>query len=263
LGQPTGLQGDKSTTGNLLGRTIYVPLQFWFCRNVGLALPLIALQYHEVKINLEFRTAAELFINKTITTTDGGTASGGGSAGDLSETSLWVDYIYLDTDERRRFAQVSHEYLIEQLQYGGEEVFSSLTGSVNINLNHPVKELIWVAQNPAATDNGYNQWCNYTDTPAVLHNTTSTGFPSTSGLGDIVSDQTIDGATGATNLRTFMNQSMVRPPDASNQISTAKLVLNGHDRFATRPGSYFNLVQCRDRHTNVPASPVSMFIVLR
>jgi hypothetical protein len=95
---------------------IYVPLQFWFCRNPGLALPLIALQYHEVKVKLTFSV-------------------------NLNETAakLWVDYIYLDTDERRRFAQQSHEYLIEQVQ----EQAGSANISQELNFNHPVKELIW------------------------------------------------------------------------------------------------------------------------
>ena len=100
---------------------IFVPLQFWFNRNPGLALPLIALQYHEVKVILNhtwdngFNTAATC--------------------------ALWCDYIYLDTDERRRFAQVSHEYLIEQVQ---EQTLTTPTGSNDLNFNHPVKELIWV-----------------------------------------------------------------------------------------------------------------------
>jgi hypothetical protein len=99
----------------------YVPLEFWFCRNIGLALPLIALQYHEVKINIEF------------------TSTG------FSDATLWADYIFLDTDERRRFAQLSHEYLIEQVQFtGGESLSSSdTTLSAKLSFNHPVKELIW------------------------------------------------------------------------------------------------------------------------
>ena len=88
----------------------YVPLQFWFCRNPGLALPLIALKYHEVKVILD--------INIEITSSAGTT------------NRLWADYIYLDTDERRRFAQVSHEYLIEQVQE------QSVTGLVNLSLIH-------------------------------------------------------------------------------------------------------------------------------
>eukprot|EP00976_Prorocentrum_cordatum_P012674 253195-Prorocentrum_minimum.AAC.1 len=94
---------NPSTNTDVTDNVVFVPLQFWFCRNPGLALPLIALQYHKVKINLEFGDASSVL--------------GTGSTGDISSASLYVDYIYLDTDERRRFAQVSHEYLIEQLQF--------------------------------------------------------------------------------------------------------------------------------------------------
>ena len=110
--------GVMKTGSNVDLGVIFVPLQFWFCRNPGLALPLIALQYHEVKVVLQL-------------------SSDYGSGG--SGLKLWTDYIYLDTDERRRFAQVSHEYLIEQVQHT-----SVSTGkSFELNFNHPVKELIW------------------------------------------------------------------------------------------------------------------------
>jgi len=101
-------------------KNVYVPLQFWFNRNVGLALPLIALQYHEVKINITFSALDD---NKY-----------------ADEAELWVDYIFLDTEERKRFAQMSHEYLIDQLQYSGVE--SSGT-KWRLNFNHPVKEIVW------------------------------------------------------------------------------------------------------------------------
>jgi len=113
-----------------------VPLQFWFCRNPGLALPLIALQYHEVKVKVSFCAITDLVKN-----------ADGTVALSLMDPQLWCDYIYLDTDERRRFAQVSHEYLIEQLQ------FESHTGGtgMELNFNHPVKELIWIGTPVTAT----------------------------------------------------------------------------------------------------------------
>jgi hypothetical protein len=98
---------------------LYVPLQFWFNRNIGLSLPLIALQYHEVKVNLELRNYSELvFINESDPSPPGTYANLVANGGDSVEAgcALWVDYVYFDTDERRRFAQVSHEYLIEQVQ---------------------------------------------------------------------------------------------------------------------------------------------------
>jgi len=124
----TGMGGVAKTGGATPELTYRVPLYFWFCRNPGLALPLIALQYHEVKIILEH----------TINTIFHSTSK---------HNTLWCDYIYLDTDERRRFAQVSHEYLIEQVQ---SQSIASAVSSQDINFNHPVKELIWTAADDAA-----------------------------------------------------------------------------------------------------------------
>ena len=133
--------------------TLYVPFQFWYCRNPGLALPLIALQYHEVKINLDIRPIDEcLWAVGTLNC--GSTASPSTSSGkvttaynqSLVAASLYVDYVFLDTDERRRMAQNPHEYLIEQLQFTGDESVGSSSNKIKLNFNHPVKELIWVVQ---------------------------------------------------------------------------------------------------------------------
>ena len=131
--------------------TLYVPLQFWFCRNPGLALPLIALQYHEVKINIELRALDEcLFACSAITDNDvnKGSSNKASKAYALSlvAASLYVDYIFLDTDERRRMAQNPHEYLIEQLQFTGDESIGSSSNKIKLNFNHPCKELIFVVQ---------------------------------------------------------------------------------------------------------------------
>jgi hypothetical protein len=127
--------------------TMYIPLQFWFNRHNGLALPLIALQYHEVKIDFEFKTAKEL-----ICYTDNFDTSIINKAS-FKELNLLVNYIFLDNEERRKFAQVGHEYLIEQLQYTGSypvpdsndnNYNSSIVQNIDLNFNHPTKELIWV-----------------------------------------------------------------------------------------------------------------------
>ena len=128
--------------------TLYIPLQFWFCRNPGLALPLIALQYHEVKINIEIRALDEcLYAVKSVDNTDGANQKVNEAyALSLVAASLYVDYIFLDTDERRRMAQNPHEYLIEQLQFTGDESIGSSSNKIKLNFNHPCKELIYVVQ---------------------------------------------------------------------------------------------------------------------
>ena len=147
--------------------TLYIPLQFWFCRNPGLALPLIALQYHEVRINLELRPSDEvLFAVSDLTEQEDDRPAvqtpnieNGSSVKDsvsyqksLVAASLYVDYVFLDTDERRRMAQNPHEYLIEQLQFTGDESVGSSSNKIKLNFNHPCKELIWVVQPDANVD---------------------------------------------------------------------------------------------------------------
>jgi len=143
--------------------TLYIPLQFWFCRNPGLALPLIALQYHEVRINLELRPSDEVLFAVTNLTegggVDGDNVANGSSVKDavsyqksLVAASLYVDYVFLDTDERRRMAQNPHEYLIEQLQFTGDESVGSSSNKIKLNFNHPCKELVFVVQPDANVD---------------------------------------------------------------------------------------------------------------
>lgn len=128
----------------------------WFNRNPGLALPLIALQYHEVKFDVQFRAASQCYI------TDDGAAPTSGTPA-MTSASLMVNYVYLDTDERRRFAQVSHEYLIEQLQFTGEESISSSNNKIKLNFNHPVKYLAWVIQLDSNVATNVNRYADYTD----------------------------------------------------------------------------------------------------
>jgi len=198
-----GSGGDLSAAGNL-----YIPLEFWFCRNVGLALPLIGLQYHEVKINIQFATDGEC------------TSTVGDTPGTFN-ASLWVDYVYLDTDERRKFAQSSHEYLIEQLQFTGKE---SAGSKIKLNFNHPVKELVWTVQKDSPNN---DNWMNFTSgSEAVVQSTTDT-YPALNAL------------IGPSSL-------------LYNPVSHGKLTLNGNDRFANRDGKYFNLIQPFQHHENVP-----------
>jgi hypothetical protein len=189
--------------------TLYVPLEFWFCRNVGLALPLIALQYHEVKINIHFEDYSSCKRVSHVTST---------GSPDL-QASLWLDYIYLYTDEIRKFAQSSHEYLIEQLQFTGKE---NADPKIRLNLNHPVKELIWVVKKENTNN---TNWFNYTD-----KNT------------QIVSIDNYE------SLKTLIGPNSA----AQNNITKGKLILNGNDRFSERDGLYFNLIQPYQHHENIP-----------
>ncbi len=192
---------------------LYVPLQFWFNRNIGLSLPLIALQYHEVKVNLELRNYSDLvFIHEDDTTADSVsnlTANGGDSV--EANCALWVDYVYFDTDERRRFAQVSHEYLIEQVQQTDKDGSVTSSGSTSVSMdlhfNHPVKALFVTVQADAMRD-------------ANLHSCFANKWP-------LAVDEYNEAA----------------PAGGKSPVGTMKLVLNGHDRFAPRDANYFNVVQ--------------------
>jgi hypothetical protein len=142
------LTNSCAPRGGTPARTLYIPLQFWFCRNPGLAIPLIALQYHEVRVNVEF----EQWLNCAYYELAGGQSAVGTSIQSLTAASLYIDYIYLDTEERRRFAQQTHEYLIEQLQFTGAESITSSSNKIQLNFNHPVKELVWVVQRDSFVD---------------------------------------------------------------------------------------------------------------
>lgn len=139
------------TTQDKNAYTMYVPLIFWFNRNNGLALPLIALQYHDVRITLIYNTFASCinYLGKIAPAV----------ASPMTDSYLVIDYVYLDSEERKRFAQASHEYLIEQLQFTGSESLTSLTNKYRLNFNHPCKYLVWAPHFDLYQDN--NLWLSY------------------------------------------------------------------------------------------------------
>jgi len=213
-------RGHDNDNPGITVNKIFLPLNFWFCRDPGQSLPLIALQYHEVKIKMTFEKIQNLVHN----------VAGNGVSGILegpvlsSQTStvnfdLWCDYIYLDTDERRRFAQVSHEYLIEQLQYSDHTV-SNDTTSIELNFNHPVKELIWCSQNVG--QQGRNG--------PVIH---------TSGKGKSQNDPTAS------------------PVTIEETLGEWQLKLNGHERISkdSRDIKYFTRTQVWQHHTGYGGLP--------
>ena len=296
--------------------TLYVPLQFWFCRNPGLALPLIALQYHEVKINIEIRP-----LDECLFAVDGVAVGGGNSkkvAGAYSKSlvaaSLYVDYVFLDTDERRRMAQNPHEYLIEQLQFTGDESIGSSSNKIKLNFNHPCKELVWVVQPDA-----HVAYCdsflpgrtmhlalgaqpfNYSDAIDALPNSilafgshnqtrgdgavidssglfestlsadikqkTNFGTDSTvantemsdnSGLAGAINGTISNGLTDA-GVFVLAETALNMHCWGENPVVTAKLQLNGQDRFSEREGTYFDLVQPYQHHTRNPDTGINVY----
>jgi len=247
-GYDTMVGADKDfTTFN--NTTLYIPLEFWFCRNVGLALPLIALQYHEVKIKIDFETKANCAFDLVDTDATADGAATIANVPDITDMSLWVDYIFLDTDERRRFAQLSHEYLIEQLQFTGTETLNNNANNrIKLNFNHPCKELVWVAK-PKFDKKA--SWYNYTN----IDNVDLTK----DGLVDVLPKSTSNYITDFTtsNYMFGYNFATAGTPslNASTPFADAILQLNGNDRFSVRDGAYFSYVQPYQHHTNIPSNP--------
>jgi hypothetical protein len=353
--------GDVPELTNISSDTIkeyqlYVPLQFWFNRNNGLALPLIALQYHDVRITLQFRNALQC-INYVGTVAP--------TLPQMSDSYLLIDYVYLDSEERKRFAQASHEYLIEQLQFAGSEQIQGSASKYRLTFNHPSKYLIW-AHRLGKYTNTSNKWLAYASDgnwndardkfAKILATVCSKNFN--------VEDTVVDGVTTSTyvtfvsdgvqagelcdfvpaDLATVLPQLFIDPllarsllskinvkfiaqapivgdvgtvgnaadprildnmivtknnlsisdisnacvlsnltepalsfvrqfvysisnsfnyghniDGSDNVCTTAKLQLNGHDRFQTRDGNYFNYVQPAQHFSNTPADGINVY----
>lgn len=212
------------TTNAINKKTVYVPLVFWFNTHPGLALPLIALQYHEVKISISIEALDNCVVLLEAATSSGAAFSNvldlhwrNHQTGDFAATSLtgfdlhlWADYYYLDSEERKRFAQNSHEYLIKQVQ-AIENPAVSATGAGSIDyktFNHPISFHVWGfrRQSPGATAD----WTNFTNSPPFLQ---------------------------------FLGNSIV---------DEHRLTLNGNDRYTSKKVDYYNLVQPYNHFTAIP-----------
>lgn len=292
------ISGDSSNSSTSIPSiTLYIPLNFWFCRSPGLALPLIALQYHDVKINVEFRDAAECFW---------GAGKWNNTLPVLQSASLYCDYIYLDTEERRRFANGNHEYLIEQLQYRGNDVTNTIKNKFKLTFNHPVKLIAWVSQpdeyikKNIMDSYGGLQWFNFTDKIDTtyfngspddpygpgLHSSSNINFGlPLVGTGDINSE--LDNSIYFPNINVGINTttgynggfsgllapSLTASKIDGNLISSnlplfdtgynctqqANIILNGHNRFSKRDFRYFNLVQPYQHCTNIPNIGINIY----
>jgi hypothetical protein len=326
---------------------MYVPLQFWFNRNNGLALPLIALQYHDVRVTLTFRKALDC-VNWV-----GNTQPALSNL--MQDSYLLIDYVYLDSEERKRFAQASHEYLIEQLQFTGSEGLSGSSNRYRLNFNHPSKYLIWVPKLQLYKNRHRwvshafdNNWAAAKDRFAKLvivasragvekidsegYEITVTGSAAAVGdlfegtlSGDVSGNQfgtilskvdvklvaqapasggkvlVAQGNSEQELLNDLLNNAIVVRNDitmedmtrtfetlvglglnsqvlelslynvvnyhnygnfvdgSDNPVVSAKLQLNGHDRFQARDGNYFNYVQPFQHFSNTPCDGVNVY----
>ncbi len=196
---------------------VFLPLIFFFNRNPGLFLPLIALQYHEVRLDIDLSSQYDLF---------------------TGSLKVWANYVFLDTEERRRFAQKGHEYLIEQVQHTGSDSTGTAGSEKQIRLsyNHPVKELVWCLTKGDVDKS--NLW-----------NLSTASATADFGAADVAPHH-----AGAPLLATPTPADFSE--DVAGRLDNFKLVLNGQDRFKEQGGKYFNQVQPFCHHSGVPATGV-------
>ncbi len=236
---------NPTTVANTSAPYVFMPLRFFFNRHPGMYLPLIALQYHEVRMDFDLTSYYSSYFSGNI--------------------EVWANYIYLDTEERRKFAQKGHEYLIEQVQHtGGDSISTIGEGSPNLirlSFNHPVKEFIWCYQNTAAASR--NSMWNFstncqnsqvTVDPIKLALTQSVlphmiGCPYLYAPSAPVATSVFFVEEGNRDIATASATTMGYEVGPLHQF---KLVLNGQDRFKEQTGKYFNQYQTYQYHSGTP-----------
>ena len=227
LDAETKLNYGKMTSTSIADGAIYLPLIFFFNRNPGLALPLIALQYHEVRLDFDLASDFETYA-------------------DTSKTfKVWGNYMYLDTEERRRFAQKGHEYLIEQVQHTGTDtVTKNATKQVRLSYNHPVKEIVWCISETDTDDCAFWNFTGQQTRTVAL-------FPEVK-----ITDANVYVAPstfGAPLLQFGTDAPLTNfTEEGTGTVTTAKLVLNGQDRMKAQSGKYYNQVQPYQHHSGSP-----------
>mgnify|MGYP001302293062 FL=1 len=264
-GTKSGYSNTDNSPGGSGTYTVNVPLQFWFCRNAGLALPIIALQYHEVKVKILFA--------------DSQANDGNSSVDSIANTDLYVDYIFLDGDERKRFSQTSHEYLIEQLQYTGEKTIAAgdTTSTIKLRYNHPVKELVWVVHqdrtaknNTADTLRSRQTFGMYTDVSGgSLYAGGASDYDTFIRVGEFLdaSGGTIYHGSGPQTADTALRSTCEEityhpakwPTEARAPIKEAQVLLNTTPRVALRKGTYFSQTQIFESHSGIPDPGIYVF----
>ena len=248
------LASSPSPTGEATNKTyVYLPLLFFFNRNPGLYLPLIALQYHEVRLDFDLTSYYTSYFS--------------------TDFQVWANYVYLDTEERRRFAQKGHEYLIEQVQHTGGDSTTATYDTfqlIRLSFNHPVKEFVWCYVNPnqGATTNLNALWNFSTSTQNVQVTCNTSAFvnsnnwvlPHVAGVphlyfnGTQGAQQTPDakGLTGNTYSWIEEGVSSAAFQYEVGPLNQFKVILNGQDRFKEQLGKYFNQYQPFVYHTGTP-----------
>ena len=257
LGESDKINYGKLTTTQLNDTTnknyVYLPLLFFFNRNPGLYLPLIALQYHEVRLDFDLTSYFSNYLNTSI-------------------FEVWANYVYLDTEERRRFAQKGHEYLIEQVQHTGGDTIATLGETapqlIRLSFNHPVKELVWCYQNSAPSTQLNALWnfstnhanVNVTVDANVIAALNSAVQPHHLSSVKLVvgSNVTIEAAAGRGAVIAGIYSAWTEEGNNApgfyevGPLHQFKVILNGQDRFKEQYGKYFNQVQPFYHHTGNP-----------
>ena len=226
--------GKMTSNPRATAGDVFLPLLFFFNRNPGLYLPLIALQYHEVRLDFDLSSDFDSWFSKTV--------------------KVWANYVYLDTEERRRFAQKGNEYLIEQVQHTGTDAVdvdaaNDKTKQVRLSYNHPIKELVWCFTGPSSNATMWNFTSNAASDSVMLEcNPLSASggcVPTSWGSGcpmldaDDSSAQWVEDGAAAAGF-------------SVGPLSTFKLILNGQDRFKEQSGKYFNQIQPYNHHSGSP-----------
>jgi len=208
---------------------LYIPLRFWFTKNPGVYLPLLAMQYHPIRINLTLAPLQNMFYTKDLYKSEAAGSPNLGCNAGLSVApaqlgiELWGDYVFLDVPERRRFVSSTLEYLIEQIQYTPPLAIpeNSASATLSLQFNHPIKEFIWVLQRNIMTNR--HEYFNWSSLGAYEF-----------------------------QMNSYVSPGMF-PPNRTDLLVNAKLQLDGQDRFDARDPVFFRLVQPYQRHTRVPS----------
>lgn len=245
-----------SDTGTLRpvirGRKVIVPLPFWFTYMTGTELPLISLQGHEVIIKFTLRSFESLYtvIDSSIRKAPPSTTYNLGqffkSPSTITELdispNLEVNYIFLDTEERKAFADKEHEYIINKVDMRREIITPTTnvdTTTIKLDFNNPVSNLIWKLRRSDFESS--NQYFNFTNwfhkdiNPLI--NSEHNAF---------AAEETIDVA----NIASYLEKDILK---------SAKLIFNGSDRFQTKTAPMFNLVNNYQHMEKVPEDGIYVY----